>query len=201
MYQLFIYIFTIQWSPGPLNILALNNGLQGRIKKSIIFCIGIGLAMSVQYIVCGYGSQLLMTPYLMPWISGIGSLYILWLGYHLIASRHSSVELNKNNKILSFKDGFIMQLFNPKGFVAALPVGTIYFPGLNIINQNIISFSLLFGLICFGSVIFYTFLGHYFSKAITNPKVYKICNVTMGSILILLALSLDWEYIIVPLLQ
>jgi threonine/homoserine/homoserine lactone efflux protein len=202
MIQLFFFITAVQWSPGPLNLLALNSGLQGSIRKTINFCIGVGIGVSIQYIVCGFISQFIVHPMLLPWIAGVGSLYIMWLGFHMIKPDDTKSQLSSTNfKNLSFRDGLLMQVINPKGFVAALPAATIYFPSLGIHGLSIVFFAIIFGIICLGSVLFYTFLGHSFSKWITKPGTLKKCNIVMGLILFALAFSLDWEYIIHPLIR
>lgn len=188
MLQMILYSITIMYTPGPVTITAANIGLNRKFKDGLPFYAGVSLAIFALYILIGYfGSLLLPTHDLWP-ISLIGGIYMLYLAYKIFLS---NVDLNKAffTKI-GFRDGFLMQIFNPKAIIAVLPVVTLYFPQLNITGIKIFYMAVFFTLLVFGAPALYAVIGQFFSDVIQNKKVIIFFNKTMSLILAYIALSI-----------
>ncbi|AET68041.1 putative threonine efflux protein [Desulfosporosinus orientis DSM 765] len=188
MLQMIIYSITIMYTPGPVTITAANIGLNRKFKDGLPFYAGVSLAIFVLYILIGFfGSLLLPSHDLWP-ISLIGGIYMLYLAYKIFLS---NVDLNKAffTKI-GFRDGFLMQIFNPKAIIAVMPVVTIYFPQLNITGIKILYMAIFFTLLVFGAPALYAIIGQFFSDIIQNQKVILFFNKIMSLILTYIALSI-----------
>lgn len=188
MLQMILYSITIMYTPGPVTITAANIGLNRKFKDGLPFYAGVSLAIFALYILMGYFGSLLLPAYDLWPISLIGGIYMLYLAYKIFLSK---VDLNKAffTKI-GFRDGFLMQIFNPKAIIAVMPVVTIYFPQLNISGIKILYMAVFFTLLVFGAPALYAIIGQFFSDVIQNKKVILLFNKTMSLILAYIALSI-----------
>ena len=62
MLEIFIYAFSIIYTPGPVNLLSLNAGLKGHAMASARFCVGVGCAMLLLFLAFGYTGVWLIEP-------------------------------------------------------------------------------------------------------------------------------------------
>lgn len=193
MLQMIIYSITIMYTPGPVTITAANIGLNRKFKDGLPFYAGVSLAIFALYILIGYFGSLLLTSHDLWPISLIGGIYMLYLAYKIFLS---NVDLNKAlfTKI-GFRDGFLMQFFNPKAIIAVMPVVTIYFPQLNITGIKIFYMAIFFTILVFGAPALYAIIGQFFSDIIQNKKVILFFNKIMSLILAYIALSILYHYI------
>ena len=97
--------------------------------------------------------------------------------------------------MLGFKDGFFIQLFNPKATLTALPIATINFEACNIVGAKILLMSLILTILVFGAPVSYCLLGQFFSSFIKNNKTLKILNTIMALLLLFVAFSIFKEHV------
>lgn len=194
MLEIILFSFGIMYTPGPVNILSLNQGVNKKFKSMVGFYAGIGVAMLVLFIVIGYtGERIVKKEYLI-YISCVGAAYILYLAYKVFKS---SIDFNNqaNTRTLTFKEGLIMQLFNPKAPLAVLPLATISFPAKGITGVGIALMSLLLATMAGMAPCTYGFLGERFSQFIMNKSVIKVFNRLMAVLLVYVALSILWDHV------
>ena len=48
--DIFLYAFSVMYSPGPVNLMGLNAGLTGKLRRSTGFYIGVGSAMLLMFV-------------------------------------------------------------------------------------------------------------------------------------------------------
>ncbi|WP_397452615.1 LysE family translocator [Pseudomonas sp. NA-150] len=200
MLELFLYAVGIMYTPGPVTLLAFNAGLDADTRAPFGFFFGVGAAMLVLLLLFGYSGQRLIGEQLLPYISVIGSAYILYLAQKIIRSRPELRAEQPAGKPLSFNNGFILHIVNPKAWLATLPLVTLYYPANHISGSGILSVSLIIALLCVGSPAFYTWLGHHFARLVSNPLWQRGFNFLMGVMLIYSAGSILHEHVY-PLLQ
>jgi threonine/homoserine/homoserine lactone efflux protein len=122
MVGIIFYSVGIMYTPGPVNILSLNRGVQNRITAHIPFCMGVGMALCLWFLLIGYAGSAIMSDGVMPIISALGSAFILYLAYKIIVSDVDDLLEGEGGNTFKFTDGLLMQLLNPKSFLAVLPV-------------------------------------------------------------------------------
>jgi len=191
-----LYSISIIYSPGPINFLGLNQGINNRTNKSKGFFIGVGVAFLILLLVIAYtGEKLIKKEYLL-YTSIIGSIYILYLAYKIIKS---SVNLkddkNNNNKTLTFKDGFVMEIMNPKAMLATLPLATIYFPINNIEGIKVFTVSIILSIMASSAPFGYALIGSFFSDMMKNEKIIKGFNIIMALLLMYVAFSIFKDHV------
>lgn len=194
MLQMLLYGIGIMYTPGPVNIMGLTLGLNKKLKNSIGFFTGVGIAMFILFFICGYSSEKLIKKEYLIYTSIVGGSYIFYLAIKIMKEKVTIDEQLKKNS-LTLKDGFIMQIVNPKAILAALPIATINFPANNITGIKILIMSILFGLLVIGAPSIYCLMGHFFSNLIRNKKTLLIFNKFMGVLLLYVAFSIFKDHV------
>ena len=151
MLTIIAYAFGIMYSPGPVNLLSIHGGINGNTKRYMGFYIGISCAMFFLFITLGFLGNTFINPQFIPYMSFFGCCYILYIAYKVIKANVSISPSSKQDKNLSLWDGVLMQLLNPKGLVATLPIATIQFPAEGIEGSAIITWSIALSLLAFGA--------------------------------------------------
>ncbi|MFT4074773.1 MAG: LysE family translocator [Asticcacaulis sp.] len=133
----FVTMFFMAISPGPAILFAIRTGL-GRRKSHVFAAVaGLNAASLVWFIACAFGLQILLTafPLLFQIVAVAGGLYLGWMAFK---GFRSALDIRNENLGASltaapdpektiaatFKDGFLVQLLNPKVtlfFSAVLP--------------------------------------------------------------------------------
>jgi threonine/homoserine/homoserine lactone efflux protein len=194
MLEMILYGVAIMYTPGPVNIVALNMGMTQKLRDSAKYCTGVSLAMFVLFVVFGYtGERIVKKEYLI-YISIAGGLYILWLAYKVLKSK-VDIKSEQGSSRLTLKNGFLMQLFNPKAIVAVLPIATIHFVVNGIMGINILWMSMIFAIIVFFAPFSYGIIGALLSRFVTAPKVLNLFNKLMGLLLIYVAFSILYDHV------
>ena len=155
----------------------------------LIFFLGLG----------GLGNTLINTSWL-PYTSLLGCIYIIYVALKVFKA---SVEINqspKQEKNLSIWDGLLMQLLNPKGLIAALPIATIQFPAEGIQGGAIILWSIGLSVLAFGAPFSYSLIGGLLGKKLNSPLYFKTFNILMSLLLISVAINIAYKYVFLKLI-
>ncbi len=195
MLEIFAYAVGVMYSPGPVNILCLNAGVNRAKGKRLRFCAGVGLAMFILFITFGFVGTLVVKPSYQIVISIAGGIYILWLAYK-IAKANADVQTGELGVTLDFKTGFIMQILNPKAFGAILPMVTVLFPANGVSGVALIVVSALMGVLAVGAPGSYLLLGGSLGRFIQNAKILRCFNLMMAVMLLYVALEIFYRHVI-----
>ncbi|EPC00545.1 hypothetical protein L861_06280 [Litchfieldella anticariensis FP35 = DSM 16096] len=195
MLDIFLYAVGIMYTPGPVNLLSLNAGLQNRFRQTFGFFGGVALAMLVLFLVFGYTGEAIVKPDYLPYVALAGASFIAYLAIKLFRAQ---VDTNGGHSqgILTFKDGFLMQLLNPKGTLATLLIATLQFPAQGITGLAILAMSIFLSLLAFGAPCSYSLLGAVAGRWITNPRLFVHFNRIMALLLIYVAGTILYEQVI-----
>lgn len=200
MLTIIAYAFSIMYSPGPVNLLGLHSGINKKIKTHIGFFIGVGLAMLILFLGLGFLGNTFINTNWLPYTSLLGCIYIIYVALKVFKA---SVEVNqspKQEKNLSIWDGLLMQLLNPKGLIATLPIATIQFPAEGIQGGAIIIWSIGLSIIAFGAPFSYSLIGGLLGKKLNNPLYFKTFNILMSLLLVSVAINIAYEYVFLKLI-
>lgn len=205
MLQLFAYAFGIMYTPGPVNLLALNAGLQGQSHRIWGFHIGVGLGLFIPLTVLSLMGTQLVTPERLRWLTLLGCGYIIYLAWK-IARANITVPTAAAQPVtrLRFRDGLLMQLLNPKGMIACLPITTLYMPTLYLSANGVVITCILLATLGAGAPAANTWAGHWVrqrlnalattsSSGSTHTRLMKGFNLVMAVFLAYAALALLWN--------
>jgi threonine/homoserine/homoserine lactone efflux protein len=189
------YAIGIMYTPGPINLLGLNSGIHGNARHHIGFFAGVACAMFILFILLGFLGLSLLDPVVIPYLSLAGCSYIFYIACKLLRGSVTFSESKPQTGVLTFWNGLLMQLLNPKALVATLPIATIQFPAVGITGSAIVFWSLLLALLAFGAPASYSLLGIVMGKRIENPRYFKNFNLLMSGLLVYVSLSLGYEHV------
>lgn len=199
MLAIIVYALGIMYSPGPVNLLGLNMGLHGQARRAIGYYLGVGLAMLLLFLLFGLAGAAWIEPGVLALFGALGCGYILYLAVKIA---HSSIDpnaLGEAPRLMTFRDGLLMQLGNPKGVVATLPIATLQFPAAGIHGVGLVVWSFGLAALAVGAPSSYALLGAVLGRRLENARVLKGINLVMAALLVGVALSMGWEHVWRPL--
>lgn len=195
MLTIISYAFGIMYTPGPVNLLGIHSGINGKVTEHIGFFIGIAIAMFLLFVTLGFIGNTFINPELIPYMSLLGCCYIVYIAWKIMWARVSVEPSTEEEKVLSIWDGLFMQLLNPKGLVATLPIATIQFPSENIQGSAIVMWSIGLSVMAFGAPLSYSLIGVIIGRKLENPIYFKVFNILMSVLLVTVAINIGNEYV------
>ncbi|HDZ48346.1 hypothetical protein LCGC14_0034900 [marine sediment metagenome] len=201
------YALGAMYSPGPVNLLGLNVGINGQAKKSVGFCLGVGTAMLVYLLVLGWAGAAWINDEALVVVSALGCSYIIYLASKIARSSadlstNLNTDVNKHDnapKLLNFRNGLVMQLLNPKAMMATLPITTLQFPAAGIQGFSLVVWALGLALLAAGAPGSYIAIGSLIGSRVKSPRIVQGFNWLMAGLLFAVALSIGIEHVWVPL--
>ncbi|ABE60067.1 LysE family translocator [Chromohalobacter israelensis] len=200
MLAMLAYAISVMYTPGPVNLLGLNAGINGQAKESTGFFIGVGAAMWLMLLLFGWLGSVFIQGKTLLVISALGTFYILYLSIKIARSTPHRTDVDAVSRPLRFKEGVLMQLLNPKGIVATLPIATIQLPAMQIEGPDLIMVALLIGVLATGAPGSYALLGSAMGKAIHDHALLRLVNRILALLLALTGLIIGYEYVVLPLI-
>lgn len=175
-------------TPGPNNIMAMNNGIRYGVIKSIGFDFGVMVGQTFNVLMaCLFSSYLYkLVPQIKPFVTILGAAYILYLAYKIWTAKPH--EKNAAASIKNFLPALAVQFINPKGILMSLTVASVFITPNFTAFAPIAGLSLLLGFLCFLSTIIWGGFGAMFQSFYT--KNFKATNAVMALLLLYCAVSL-----------
>lgn len=199
MIEIFAYAIGVMYTPGPVNLLGLNSGLNGHFRASTGFFIGVGFAMLIFFLTFGWAGSAFVRGNTFIIVSVLGCLYIVYLAVRIFRASVNVSDVKNTVRPLRLREGLTMQLLNPKAIVATLPIATIQFPGAGIHGLGLIVWSVGLAILAIGAPGSYSLMGHLLGKRIKNPNFFRWFNRAMSALLIYVAGAIAYEFVYLPL--
>ena len=193
------YALGAMYSPGPVNLLGLNIGINGQARQSVGFCLGVGTAMLAYLLVLGWAGAAWIDDEALIVVSALGCAYIVYLASKIARSSVDISEPDNAPRLVSYRDGLVMQLLNPKAIVATLPITTLQFPAADIHGLSLVFWAFGLSLLAAGAPGSYIVIGSAVGSRIKSPAIVKGFNWLMAALLVAVALSIGVEHVWVPL--
>jgi threonine/homoserine/homoserine lactone efflux protein len=184
---MFSFSFAMSIAPGPVNIMIISSGANYGFRKTFAFISGatIGFTVLLIIIALGLSSIIGLYPNLFRFLEVLGVMIILYIAYKIItANGRLSIE-KKEQKQLTFFEGFLLQWLNPKAWIGSVS-GISMFP---IQPWSLTVFIIMYFIVCYVSLSFWGVVGQKVSIFLNTNKRLKIFNGVMGGFLIFTALS------------
>lgn len=201
MLAIVAYALGVMYTPGPVNLLGLNVGINGQARQSVGFCLGVGTAMLVYLLVLGWAGAAWISGNALILVSALGCSYIVYLAVKIARANADLDEPDHAPRLLNFRDGLVMQLLNPKAIVATLPIATLQFPAAGIQGVSLVVWSLGLSAMAAGAPGSYVVIGSLVGERIKSTRVVKGFNWLMAGLLVAVALSIGVEHVWVPLVS
>ncbi|WP_163576313.1 LysE family translocator [Halomonas faecis] len=199
MLAIVAYALGVMYTPGPVNLLGLNAGLHGQARATLGFFLGVGAAMLILFLLFGWVGAAWVQGDVLAVVGALGCGYILYLAIKIARSSIDLGAVRQAPRVMRFRDGLIMQLCNPKGIVATLPIATIQFPAAGIHGTALVLWSVGLAVLAVGAPGSYALVGALLGKRIENPRILKGFSLAMAALLVWVAITIGYEHVWLPL--
>ncbi|MGM7682291.1 LysE family translocator [Cytobacillus sp. Hm23] len=186
-----LFVLISSFTPGPNNFMAMSFSTKYGLKKTLKFCIGVGLGFFTLILLCSIFNLLLIKimPSIRTPLTILGVSYMLYLAFKTIKDNGTDNKKNNSNvKKNLFVIGFLVQFINPKGILYGITVVSSFIHPYY--NSYIIYFiySLFLGFIGIVSSSSWSLFGAIFQKFL--DKYRSVFNIIMALLLVYSAISI-----------
>lgn len=120
------FVLASCYTPGPNIIFTMNTARLFGFRRAIPLMTGMTVGLFAVMVLNAMGNIFIgaLIPQLLPWLRGIGAIYLFWLAWKIAFPKTSSASKGNNEQknVPRIRDGFTLQFVNPKvilfGFTA-----------------------------------------------------------------------------------
>jgi threonine/homoserine/homoserine lactone efflux protein len=187
---LITFYFVMFFTPGPNNVMLTISGIKFGFKKTIPHMIGIPIGHTIQIISVSLGLGVIFQKYpeVQNILKYIGCGYLFFLAYKMFGSLNIQNKNENTGRPMKLYEASLFQFLNPKAWVVALTVVTVFFPREENFIKAMLFVSLTAPLICSFSVMTWAGFGSTIRIFISNNKIKKFIEVLMSVLLIITAI-------------
>ena len=184
-----IYCAVMSITPGPNNMMLTASGARFGYRGALPQILGIlvgGFAMTA--VSClGLGALFVAWPPARAGLRIVGALYLAWLAWRLCGARAGEAAVRRP---LSFAEGALFQLVNPKGWLKAVTLGSAFMPAgiAPELAALLVSFvGLVVGFPCISA---WAMFGVAIRRVLRGPAQLRAFNLALAGTLVVLAFTL-----------
>lgn len=132
MLEFVLFVLVMSFTPGPNTILGLTSGQEVGFKRSLPYNLGIGIGMTVIYIIVALiGQYLMQISWILVSLRMIGTVYLIYLAYHVMVSEKVGAV---QAQVVTLKTGIMLQFVNVKVYLFTLTGLT----GFAVLNEHLL---------------------------------------------------------------
>lgn len=187
MFSALVYTLIMIFTPGPNNIMSMNNARNVGFRKGVKFNFGILVGSFCVMMLCLLFSAFLyrVVPKIQLPMKILGAVYMVYLIITIIAPAKDK-KIAANNG--SFLIGVLLQLINPKLILFGITVLSSYILPYYREIPVLMAFIIVIVLIGFSSTICWALFGSLFSMVFAKHK--RLLDIVMSALLLYCAVSL-----------
>lgn len=189
-----ILTFTVVYSPGPMTMFLMNNGMQYGLRRTLPALYGASTAYALAIIVFAFGLSSFFNHHLV-WLESVkylGAGYMLYLAATKWINRSKPIvasdNLVKQSKKSLYWGGVITGLSNPK----AILLFGIIFPQFLFKSKNLVIDCSILGitylLLQFSSGCCYCYFGQQIKHVLKDPKFQTKINQVVAIVFVIVAI-------------
>ena len=184
-----MYCFVMSITPGPNNLMLTASGANFGYRLTlpqVLGCVTGNVALTL--IACnGLGRLFVAVPAAQVALRTAGALYLVWLAWKLAQSRIGDAQALRP---LTFAEGVMFQAFNPKSWIRAITLASVFMPaGANPLTAGL-AISLIGAVIGFPCISMWALFGVAMRSVLTDPRRQRVFNLAMAAALVLLAVDI-----------
>ena len=143
-----------------------------------------------------------MSPEFLPIIGLVGCAYILYLAIGILRSHiNTGDEVRDKVLKLKFRDGFIVQVFNPKAMLALVPITTVQLPAAGVTGIGIFFTACAIGILAMWAPGSYSYIGEISRHKMNIKKYLNVINKFTGVLLIFAAVAMFYGSVYLPIMR
>ncbi len=180
------YCLVMSATPGPNNVMLATTGANfgGRGALPVILGIQAGMFVQTLLMCLGLGSVFVAYPVAQQALRIAGSLYLIFLAWKLSGA---SVGGAQAAKAVSFAQAATFQALNPKSWVKAVTVASVFMPAGQNTTVNALLVAAIGTLVGAPCNAMWAWFGVSIRRFLQDPRKQRIFNLTMAAILLVLA--------------
>jgi threonine/homoserine/homoserine lactone efflux protein len=180
------YCFVMSATPGPNNVMLATTGASFGYRGALPVILGIQAGIFVQtMLVCaGLGSLFVAYPMAQQVLRIAGALYLMFLAWKLAGA---SVTGTSASKAVSFAQATLFQALNPKSWLKAITMASVFLPAQGNLLANALLVSLIGTVVGMPCNVMWALFGVSIRSVLTAPRSQRMFNLAMGGILMVLA--------------
>ncbi len=183
-FLLFAFVATI--TPGPTNLLALSHGARFGLRATLPLVLGacLAAALIVLLVGLGLGETLLRYPHVQLAMSWLGALWLSWLAWQLLRSAATPLATDSREEPeLGPLGAAALQLVNPKVWMMAIAVVSVFATGSADKAVRVAQLSLIFLLMALPSMSAWALLGAGSARLLQSPRRMQRFNQVLALLL------------------
>lgn len=181
------YCLVMSATPGPNNVMLATTGANfgGRGALPVIAGIQSGMFVQTLLLCAGLGSVFIAYPLAQQVLRIGGSLYLMFLAWKLSGASAGAAAAPK---AVSFAQAAAFQALNPKSWMKAMTVASVFMPAGHNTVANALLVALVGALVGAPCNVMWAMFGVAIRQLLADPRKQRVFNLTMGAILFGLAL-------------
>ena len=183
-FMLFAFVASI--TPGPTNILVLSNSARYGFKAALPIIIGacVGASGIVLLVGCGVGQSLVQLPNVQTAMQWAGVAWLSYLAWQIFRAPAQAINADDTQKPLGLLGAAALQLINPKTWMMALAVVSVFAGVGEDRYVHVMVLSLAFFLISLPCLGAWAVLGAGSSRWLRSRRAMQRFNRGMGLLLL-----------------
>jgi threonine/homoserine/homoserine lactone efflux protein len=184
-----MYCFVMSITPGPNNLMLTASGANFGYRLTlpqVLGCLAGNVALTL--VACnGLGQLFVAYPAAQSVLRTGGALYLLWLAFKLAQSRLGDAQALRP---FTFSEGVMFQAFNPKSWIRAITLASVFMPaGANPLTAGL-AISLIGAAIGFPCISLWALFGVAMRGVLADPRRQRVFNLAMAAALVVLAVDI-----------
>jgi len=181
-FMLFAFVASI--TPGPTNILVLSNSARYGFKAALPIILGacVGASAIVLLVGSGVGQSLVQLPKVQTAMRWAGVTWLSYLAWQIFRAPAQAISADDRQKPLGLLGAAALQLINPKTWMMALAVVSVFADQGG--QRQVAYLSLMFFLIALPCLGAWALLGAGSSRLLRSPSTLQAFNRIMALLLL-----------------
>ena len=182
------YCALMSSTPGPNNMMLTASGASFGYRRTLPQILGIAVGGLLLTLLCclGLGALVIAVPGLQTFLRVAGALYLLWLAWRMLRSSVADAQMAQP---LSFVQGCLFQLINPKSWTRAITLGAVFMPPELGPLQGALLVSVLGAVIGVPCVSIWALFGMAIRRWLSDARMQRRFNAMMAAGLAIMAIS------------
>ena len=180
-----LFAFVASITPGPTNILVLSNSARYGLKAALPIVLGacMGAAGIVLLVGSGVGQSLAQLPRVQAAMQWVGVAWLSYLAWQIFRAPAEAIDPNTPQKRLGLAGAASLQLVNPKTWMMALAVVSVFADNGEARQSHVLYLSLAFFMISLPCLGAWALLGVGSSRVFRSTKAMQRFNQGMALLL------------------
>ena len=183
------YCFVMSITPGPNNLMLTASGANFGYRLTLPQVMGCVMGnVALTLVACnGLGQLFVAFPLAQAILRTGGAVYLVWLAWKLSRSRLGDAQALRP---LTFMEGVMFQAFNPKSWIRAITIASVFMPaGVGPLVAGL-AVSGIGAVVGFPCISMWALFGVAMRGVLADPRRQRVFNLAMAAALVVLAVDI-----------